>query len=76
METNTNLLMTFKNEDDAKVSLSIADPRGNITEDEIKEVMELIVAKNIFAPNGFDLVSVVDAKVVVTETTPFDLVVG
>ena len=76
METNTNLLMTFKNEDDAKVSLSIADPRGNITEDEIKEVMELIVAKNIFAPNGFDLVSVVDAKVVVTETTPFDLVIG
>ena len=76
METNTNLLMTFKNEDDAKVSLSIQDPRGNITEDEIKEVMELILAKNIFAPNGLDLVSAVDAKVVVTETTPFDLVVG
>ena len=76
METNTNLLITFKNEDDSKVSLSIQDPRENITEDEIKEVMELIVAKNIFAPNGLDLVSAVDAKVVVTETTPFDLVVG
>ena len=74
METNTKLLMTFKNEDGAKVSLSIQDPRENITEEEIRNVMELIVAKNIFAPNGLDLVEAIDAKVVVTETTPFDLV--
>ena len=74
METNTKLLMTFKNEDGAKVSLSMLDPRENITEEEIRNVMELIVAKNIFAPNGLDLVEAIDAKVVVTETTPFDLV--
>ena len=74
METNTKLLMTFKNEDGAKVSLSMLDPRENITEEEIRNVMELIVAKNIFAPNGLDLVETIDAKVVVTETTPFDLV--
>ena len=30
METNTKLLMTFKNEDGAKVSLSIQDPRGDV----------------------------------------------
>ncbi|MGL5692556.1 MAG: DUF2922 domain-containing protein [Peptostreptococcaceae bacterium] len=76
METNTNLLMTFKNKDGAKVSLSVQDPRTNITEAEIKEAMELVVSKNIFAPSGLDLVSAVDAKVVVTETTPFDLVIG
>lgn len=74
METNTKLLMTFKNEDGAKVSLSMLDPRENITEEEIRNVIELIVAKNIFAPNGLDLVEAIDAKVVVTETTPFDLV--
>ena len=74
METNTKLLMTFKNEDGAKVSLSMLDPRENITEEEIRNVMELIVAKNIFATNGLDLVEAIDAKVVVTETTPFDLV--
>ena len=74
METNTKLLMTFKNEDGGKVSLSMLDPRGDVSEDEIKEVMELIVAKNIFAPNGLDLVEAIDAKVVVTENTPFDLV--
>ena len=39
METNTKLLMTFKNEDGAKVSLSMLDPRENITEEEIKNVI-------------------------------------
>ena len=40
--------------------------------------MNLVVSKNIFAPNGLDLVSAVDAKVVVTETeikSAMDLVV-
>ena len=76
METSTNLIMTFINQGNSKVSLSVQDPREDITEAEIKEAMELVVSKNIFAPNGLDLVSAVDAKVVATETTPFDLVIG
>ena len=76
METSTNLIMTFINQGNSKVSLSVQDPREDITEAEIKEAMELVVSKNIFAPNGLDLVSAVDAKVVVTETNPFDLVIG
>ncbi|WP_286184215.1 DUF2922 domain-containing protein, partial [Clostridium sp. CCUG 7971] len=59
-----------------KISLSVEDPRDDITEEEIKSVMELVLAKNIFAPNGLDLVSVLEAKVVVTDTTPYDLVIG
>lgn len=76
METTTNLIMTFVNEDNKKVSLSVQDPREDITEEEIKSAMELVLAKNIFAPNGFDLASVSEAKVVVTDTTPYDLVIG
>ena len=76
METSTNLIMTFINQDNSRVSLTVQDPRTNITEEEIKAAMELIVSKNIFAPNGLDLVSALEAKVVVTETTPFDLVIG
>ena len=75
METSTNLVMTFISQDNSKVSLTIQDPKEDITEAEIKSAMELVVARNIFAPNGIDLVSSLDAKVVVTETTPFDLVV-
>ena len=76
MELTKRLLMTFKTNDDRKISLSVDDPRADITEAEIKAVMDLIVAKNIFAPNAADLVEAVDAKVVVTDTTPYDLVIG
>ena len=74
METTKKLVMTFLTDEDKKVSLSIDDPRGNVNENEIKECMELIVARNVFAPNGEALVKIVEAKVVVTDTTAYDLV--
>lgn len=76
METEVKLLMTFMTEFDRKVSLFVTDPREDITESEIKAVMDLIVEKNIFAPNGEDIVSAKEAKIVQTETTEFDLVVA
>ena len=54
----------------------VTDPREDVTETEIKEVMDLIIEKNIFAPNGEDIVSAKDAKIVQTETTEFDLIVA
>ena len=74
METTKKLVMTFLTDEDRKVSLSIDDPKPNVTENEIKTCMELIVARDIFAPNGEALVKVVEAKVVVTDTTNYDLV--
>ena len=73
MEQNKKLIMTFKTTDDKKVSLSVDNPREDITESEIKDAMDLVVSKNIFAPNGADIVSAVEAKVVVTDTTAYDL---
>ena len=72
---NTRLIMTFKTTDDKSVSLSIDDPREDITETEIKTAMELVVSKNIFAPGGADILKAVGAKVVVTDTTAYDLVI-
>ena len=76
MGVEVKLLMTFLNESGKKVSLFVTDPREDITEAEIKAVMELIVAKNIFAPGGDDIVSAKEAKIVQTETTEFDLIVA
>ena len=45
-----------------------------LTEEEVKTTMELIKEKNIFAPGGADLASLVSAKVVETDTTNYDLV--
>ena len=73
MEQTKRLVMTFKTTDDKKVSLSVDNPREDITESEIKDAMDLVVSKNIFTPNGADIVSAVEAKVVVTDTTAYDL---
>lgn len=75
METTKRLVMSFKNTLGRVVSISVDDPREDVTEAEIKNVMAMIVEKNIFVPNGADIVEAVEAKVVVTDTTEFDLVV-
>ncbi|MGL5715828.1 MAG: DUF2922 domain-containing protein [Paraclostridium sp.] len=76
METTRRLVMAFADEDNNRVSLTIEDPKSDLLEIEIKDFMEMVVAKNVFAPNGVALVSALEAKIVVTDTTPFDLVIG
>lgn len=73
MEQTKKLMMTFKTTDDKKVSLSVDNPRGDINESEIKDAMDLVVSKNIFSPNGADIIEAVEAKVIVTDTTSYDL---
>lgn len=68
------LVMTFENEDGGKVNLSIVDPREDIEEQEIRQVMQLVVDKDIFEPNQLSLVKPLYAKIVNTQTTEFDLV--
>ncbi len=74
MELNRKLVMTFKTTDDKKLSLTVDNPREDLTEEEVKTAMKLIKEKNIFAPGGADLASLVSAKVVETDTTNYDLV--
>ena len=74
MNTVLKLVMTFENEDGGKVNLSIVDPREDISQEEIRQAMELVVEKDIFEPNGLSLVKPLYAKIVNTETTEFDLV--
>ena len=74
MELNKKLVMTFKTTDEKKVSISVDNPREDLSEEEIKTTMELIKDKNIFAPGGSDLAALISAKVVQTDTTNYDLV--
>lgn len=73
MEIKTKLIMTFKASDDKKISISVDNPRTDLSEAEIISAMELIVARDIFAPNGASLLSLLEAKVVTTDTTEYDL---
>ena len=72
---NKKLIMTFKNEIDKEVTISIDDPKDDITEQKIKEAMDLIVTKGIFKKGNYALTAVVDAKIVNTQTTEYDLVI-
>lgn len=74
MDVKKKLLMTFKTTDDKNVSISVDNPREDITEEEISNAMTIILNKDIFYPNGSTLVSLVGAKIVETGTTEFDLV--
>ena len=75
METKKRLVMNFKTTGDKKISISVDDPRDDLTEFEVKAAMTLILSSNIFLPNGDELALLIDAKVVETDTTSYDLVV-
>ena len=74
MNVTKKLLMTFKTDEDKNVSISVEDPKQNLTESEILEAMNLIIEKDVFMPNGEALVEKVGAKVVATETHEFEIV--
>lgn len=73
MEINKRLLMNFKTIGDKKIAISVDSPKEDLTEVQIKSVMDLILSKNIFEPGGEGLVALVDAKIVQTDTTEYDL---
>ena len=74
MNVTKKLLMTFKTDENKNISISVEDPKPNLTESEILEAMNLIIEKDVFMPNGEALVEKVGAKVVETETQEYDLV--
>ena len=66
----TRLLMVFSTTLGRKVSLFVSDPKEDITEAEIKEAMDQIVVKNVFAPRFWEELEIaLEEKVVQTATT-------
>ncbi|MGL5750520.1 MAG: DUF2922 domain-containing protein [Paraclostridium sp.] len=76
METKKRLVMSFMTVLGRSVSISVDDPREDVTEAEIKVFMDLVVSKNVFNHYGSEIEKAVDAKIVVTDTIEFDLVVA
>ena len=74
MDENKKLVMVFKNEVDKQVSISIDDPKDDLTEEQIKAVMELIIEKNIFKKNNHTFVEAVDAQIINSQTDDYDLI--
>ncbi|NLL19031.1 MAG: DUF2922 domain-containing protein [Clostridia bacterium] len=56
--------MIFRNEDGNRVTISVQEPRTDLTPQEVQEAMELITSNNVFTSNGGDLVSIESARLV------------
>ena len=63
------LVMTFATEGGTKVSISLNDPREDLTAGEVETAMDGIIAANIFTTTGGNLVAKDSARVIETETT-------
>lgn len=55
--------MTFKNEAGQNVNIRLNYPRENLTPEAVSAVMDTIIAKNVFATTGGDLVEKVGAYI-------------
>jgi len=62
------LELVFQNAAGRRTVLTVQEPRPDITADEVKAAMELIVARDVFTSPGGDLVAVVGARLVSRET--------
>ncbi|HAG10283.1 MAG TPA: DUF2922 domain-containing protein [Desulfotomaculum sp.] len=62
--TTKTLRMVFKNENGSNFTLTVDNPRENITAQEIQAAMDTVLTKNIFTTTGGQLVSKQDIKIV------------
>ena len=58
------LQMIFVNEAGSNVTISVQEPREDLAEQDVVDVMTLIIEKNVFISNGGALVSIGGARIV------------
>lgn len=69
MTTNsTTLRMVFRNEEDKNVTITLDNPRPDVTGAEIEAAMDLVIARNIITSSGGDLVAKQDIRIIDSTT--------
>ena len=63
------LEMTFRDTMGKNVMINIPNPKVGLTLAEVEAIMQVIIAKNIFATTSGDLVDAVEAKIRVVDVT-------
>jgi hypothetical protein len=62
--TSRTLRMVFRSQGGTSMTISLDNPRSNVTAAEIEAAMDTIISKNIFNTTGGDLASKYDIKIV------------
>jgi hypothetical protein len=65
------LQMVFQNETGKNVSISIPEVREDVTEVDIKTLMQTIIAKNVFESTGGNLITIMSASLVSRDVQEF-----
>ena len=58
------LQMVFQNQVGNNTSINIAQVKDELTDEDVKSLMQLIISKNIFESSGGDLITIMSATVV------------
>ncbi len=66
--TTQTLRLVFKNQAGKNVTISLDNPRDEVTAAEIEAAMDLVIARNIFTSTGGDLVSKQDIRLIDSTT--------
>ncbi|MCX7883787.1 MAG: DUF2922 domain-containing protein [Caloramator sp.] len=67
------LQMVFQNQSGNNVTISLPDVKEDLTAENIKAVMNTIIAKNVFQSSGGDLVGIMSASIVSREVSEFNV---
>jgi hypothetical protein len=69
LTTNSSILrMVFRNAEDKNVTITLDNPRPDITGAEIEAAMDLVIARNIITSSGGDLVAKQDIRIIDSTT--------
>lgn len=68
VSTRKVIRMTFLDSGGSRYIITIPNPKDNLTNQQILDVMDLILQKNIISGRSGDLVSKLDARIVETTT--------
>ena len=61
------LQMTFRNQEGGNFTLSVYDPKDDLTSEEVEAVMDIILQNNTFTSPGGDLKSKSAARIITRE---------
>lgn len=65
--------MVFQRADGKNASISVSDADPAVTQAELNTAMDVILAKNVFAPDNIGLVKKVSGKLISTTTQDFEM---
>ena len=69
------LQLTFTNANNQSLTISIDNPKANLTEAEVNAAMQTIIDQGVFAKEGYVFNSKKSAKIVERNVTPIELTV-